>query len=42
MKCTCEDEVVIDTQLVETVREVALVDQPTGLVDYDESKDDPE
>lgn len=41
MESTCKDEIVIDTELVETFGEVALVYEPTSLVYYDKSEDDP-
>ncbi len=42
VKGSGQDEVVVDAQLVQTVREIFLVDQTAGFVDYDERVDDPE
>jgi hypothetical protein len=41
VKRPCKDEVVVDAQLIETLGEITLENQPASLVDYDESKDDP-
>jgi hypothetical protein len=35
VKCPCQDEVVIDAQLVQTLSKVSLENKPAGLVDYD-------
>ncbi len=36
-----EDKIVIDAQLIETFRKIALENKPACFVDYDEGKDDP-
>ena len=41
MERPCKDEVVIDAQLIKTLRKITLKYEPASLVDYDESKDDP-
>lgn len=41
MESTCKNEVVIDTKLIKSFGEVALVYEPTSLIDYYESEDDP-
>lgn len=41
VKCARQDQVVVDGELVETPVEVALIDEPTGSIDDDESEDDP-
>lgn len=42
VKGTGEDEVVVGRELAQAGLELALVDQPAGLVDNDEGKDGPE
>ena len=41
MERSREDEEVVGADLVQTIVEVLVVDQATGLVDDDESEDDP-
>lgn len=41
MKCPSEDEVVINAQFVQTFCKVTLENEPTGLIDYNQRKDDP-
>ena len=41
MKSSCEDQVVVDGEFIETSVEVALVDEPTSSIDDDECEDDP-
>ncbi len=42
MKGACEYKVVVHRELVETVMEVAVVDEASGFVDDYEAKDDPD
>lgn len=41
MECACEDEVVVDAQLIEALRKITLEYQTASLIDDDECKDDP-
>jgi hypothetical protein len=41
VECSCEDEEIVGADLVQTIVEVLVVDQAAGLVDDDESEDDP-
>jgi hypothetical protein len=41
MECPCQYEVIVYTQFIQSVCEVALVDQPAGFVDYYQCVDDP-
>jgi hypothetical protein len=36
-----QDKIVVGVELLESWREVAVVDQPSGLVDDEQCKDDP-
>lgn len=41
MKCPCQDEIIVDAELIQPFREVALVDQPAGFVNDDQCEDHP-
>lgn len=41
MKCACQDEVIVYIEFVESGIKVALEDETTGFIDYDEGINDP-
>ena len=41
VKCSSEDEVVVYVELVQSLCEIALVDETTSFVDYNQGVNDP-
>ena len=41
VKCAGQNEIVVGVELLEARRKVAVVDEPSGLVDDEQSEDDP-